>query len=230
MAAVRKRAFNGSSKWRNGAYAALNINWKQMYPDLSEADSREERLAWICEYLGLKNLRSTTDLSDEQLGSVVGEMKRLTGHGAGDRSVAVVRKPRLQGNVVRADFGRSDDTPIDDGEVVHLASREQVYTLDKLQTHLGWAQRDVFEFIRKRVLRGKARLSGSVPAFHMLTFRQATTAVNALLHVAGHRDLKTRNGGKPVSRKDLDKYIPILKRELKIDQIKQGHAVKGGMQ
>jgi hypothetical protein len=53
----------------------------------------------------------------------------------------------------------------------------------------------------------------------MLTFRQATTAVNALLHVAAHRDLKLRNGGnKPVGRAEVDKYIPLLKQQLKIDQ------------
>jgi len=217
MTAARKRAFKGNSAaWRPAAYASISANFKKMFPD---AD-RDERLAWIVEYLGIKVLASMTDLTDEQLGAVAGEMKRLTGHASqAAQSSAVAAR---SGNVVQGEFGKAahdaeTETPTD-GETVFLASPEQIYTLDKLQQYLKWSPSDVFEFVRKRVLRGNARLTGSVPNFHMLTFKQATTAVNALLHVAGHRDLKIRGGDRPVSRVEVNKYIPILKRELQIDR------------
>jgi hypothetical protein len=209
MSAARKSSFN-----RNAAIAAIQISWKKISPD----GDRDERLAWIAEFLGRREVRSVTDLSDDQLGAVAGEMKRLTGQSAQPRQTSVPSTSSAGSNVVQAAFGRGSNAGRGDHETIHLASPEQVYTLDKLQKYLRWSQDDVFEFIKKRVLRGKARLSPSIPNFHMLTFRQATTATNALLHVAGHRDLKLRNGGKPVSRVELNKYIPILKRQLKIDQ------------
>lgn len=216
MTAARKQAFN-----RNAAIASIQINWKRMCQDLAFDDSREERLSWISKFLGLGYLASLTDLDDRQLGAVAGEMKRLTGQSSQTTQSTQTRVSTSPmpstSNVVEGSFGkeRSEDG---DHKTVFLASPEQIYTLDKLQQYLKWSPSDVFDFIKKRVLKGAARLSGSVPNFHMLTFRQATVATNALLHVAGHRDLKLRNGGKPVSRKDLNKYIPVLKRELQIDQ------------
>ena len=210
MAAARKQAFNGrstASGSRNAAIAAVQINWKKMSPD----GDRDERLEWISEYLG-REVHSLTDLTDQQLGAVAGEMKRLTGQPTRQRT-------RANGvdNVVRGDFDR-DSANSGRSSTVFLASHEQVHTLEKLRNHMGWNQNDVFEFIKKRVLRGKAKLAATVPNFPMLTFRQATTATNVLLHIAGHRDLKKLNGGKPVSRTELNKYIPHLKAELRIDQ------------
>lgn len=204
MKAVRKQAFNRPSKdWRNSAYAAININWKKMFPD---AD-RDDRLAWIAEYLGLKSVDSLTGLSDQQLGAVAGEMKRLTGTPAREqqRPAAAARS----GNVVHGNFGRESKTQPRDSETIFLASHEQVFTLTKLDAHIKWT-----EGHRKAYLEQRYKCS----SFPMLTFKQANKVITAFLRIAAHNDLKTRKGGGPVSRQELNKYIPILKEHLGIDQ------------
>jgi len=224
MTAARNRAFNGRSKpsaSRNAAIAAVQINWKQISP----GGDRDERLAWISAFLG-HEVASLTDLTDAQLGAVAGELKRLTGRAETRTGPQASRLPASPGNVVHADFHRDSKvkgqrSKIKDHppQTIHLASPEQVHTLEKLASHIGWRPESIAEFIRKRILIGVAkRESASVPSFRMLTFKQATATTNALLKIAGHRDLKKQNGGKPVSRTELNKYIPQLKARLRIDQ------------
>ncbi len=189
---------------RNGAIAAVQINWKKMSPD----GDRDERLAWVSEFLD-REVHSLTDLTDQQLGAVAGEMKRLTG----TPSTVVSRKFPSSGNVVEGNFDRNDaklQTP--NSQTTFLASEDQIFTLDKLQQYLGWPAESMAGFIRNQ-LRIVSKAS-----FRQLTFKQATKATMILLKIAGHRDLKKRNGGKPVSRTELNKYIPHLKAELRIDQ------------
>jgi hypothetical protein len=212
MAAARKRAVNAHSMepvWRKKAYGAINICFKQMFPD---AD-RDERLAWISDSLGLSELRSTKDLSDAQLGSIAGRLKELTGVASSPRSqVPRPKSGEPQGNVVRGDFGRgshASESPKGDTLTVFLASAEQVYTLEKLAAHIKWTEEQRAEYLRKRY---------RCTAFRMLTYDQAKKVVNAVLHIAAHRNLKIRNGGGPVSRAETNKHIPILKRELQIDR------------
>jgi hypothetical protein len=205
---------------RNAAYAAISINWKQMRPDLYYTDeSRDERLEWIGKFLGIKNLESMTDLSDDQLGAVAGEMKRLTGHAASPKPQAPSPKAKAAvDNVVAGHFGGDRHTQVitDDldgnGETIFLSSAEMVYTLEKLLEYIAWTPDHRESFLISRF--GTSNL-------RMLTFKKAKVAVNTFLRIAAHRDLKVRNGAdKPVSRKAIDKYIPALKRELGIDQRK----------
>lgn len=218
MSAARKRAFNGrsmASGSRNAAYAAININWKQISPD----GDRDERLAWISEYLG-REVSSLTELTDEQLGTVAGEMKRLTGHTTGPRAARSPANDNVVDFVSGANIHRStvDDAnwsvgcgPVGNG-VAFLATNDQVYTLEKLDKHIGWNADKRSAFLNKRF---------SSDVFRRFTFDQATKATNALLRIAAHHDLKKRNGGKPVSRTEINKYIPLLKAELRIDQYKR---------
>lgn len=202
-----------SAEWRSRAYAAINICWKQM----SGGNDREERLAWIAEFLDLKTeLRSASSLSDEQLGLVAGEMKRLTGN-----ATAPQRRPErsaaADGNVVRANFGRESNTRPERRETVFLASKEQAFTLEKLQAHLGWQDADVQAYLAKRFKWAKAAGKPARFSFAMLTFKQATAATNALLHIAAHRYLKVSVGdGIKVGRADVEKTIPFIKKELGI--------------
>lgn len=224
MAAARQRAFNGrstASGSRNAAIAAVQINWKKMSPD----GDRDERLEWISEYLG-REVHSLTDLTDQQLGAVAGEMKRLTGTQAAvdSRQPQRVRtasdSDRVPGNVVdinanvhRANVNNENwSVSGEDPTTIHLASHEQIHTLGKLQEYLQWSEDSMAGFIRNHL-----RIA-SKASFRQLTFKQATKATMILLNIAGHRDLKKRNGGKPVSRAELNKYIPLLKAELRIDQ------------
>lgn len=210
-----QRAFKGrsaASTSRNAAIAAVQINWKKMMPD----GDREDRLDWISQFLG-REVHSLTDLTDQQLGAVAGEMKRLTGQTTGPTTGPRAARSNSTANVVEGNFDR-DPKPegqrskIEDQTTVFLASHEQVHTLGKLQQYLSWSDESIAGFIRNHL-----RIT-SKASFRQLTFKQATKATNILLHIAGHRDLKKRNGGKPVSRKELEKYIPLLKAELRIDQ------------
>jgi len=203
MAAARKRAFRSHSAWRPAAYASINVNWKKMFPD----GDRDERLAWIGEYLGVNDLASMTDLTDDQLGAVAGEMKRLTGQPSSKFQVPGSKS----GNVVRGDFGQHRDSAGGGkSETVFLSSPEMVYTIEKLITYCEWGPQAAESFLYTRY---------SVRSVRMLTFDKAKAVLNQFLHIAAHRDLKKRNGqDTPVSRKEINKYIPLLKQQLRIDQ------------
>lgn len=215
MSAARKQAFN-----RNAAIASIQLNW----PKISPGGDRDERLGWISEYLG-RDVGSLKDLSNDQLGAVAGEMKRLVGGGQRQEAVKTGNgsdRIPAAANVVDLPADRNPvvTTPGSDfgGEISHAASPEQVFTLEKIVDYLNWSQADVFEFIRKRVIRGKERFSVSVPNIRMLRFKQATTATHILLRIAAQRDLKKRNPGQPVGREAIAKYVPLLKEQLGIDQ------------
>lgn len=206
MSAARKSAFN-----RNSAIASIQINWKAMSPD----GDRDERLDWISEFLGCE-VGSLTDLTDYQLGSVAGEMKRLTGQSRQTSQPSTTSTPRTtstSSNVVHANFGRPHSQNVDaQGETVFLSSPELVYTLEKLLSYIGWNDDQRIPFMVKRF--GTENLK-------MLTFKKATSAVNTFLRIAAHQDLKKRKGeGKPVSRDEVNKYMPMLKEQLGIDQRK----------
>ncbi|MEQ1644690.1 MAG: hypothetical protein ABL959_14675, partial [Pyrinomonadaceae bacterium] len=143
------------------------------------------------------------------LGAVAGEMKRLTGHTS--QPAQPTRQPTI-GNVVTGDFGRpqADNGDAQQGETVFLSSPEMVYTLEKLIEYIAWSPDHRVSFLTSRF--GTANL-------RMLTFKKAKVAVNSLLRIAAHRDLKRSKGeNKPVSRTEINKYVPKLKEQLRIDQ------------
>lgn len=221
MAAARQRAFkvrSTASGSRIAAIAAVQINWKKMMPD----GDREDRLAWISEFLG-QEVHSLTDLTDQQLGAVAGEMKRLTGHTSPTSQTTPTRLGAVSGvgKVVQGEFGRPSDENlgvqasglVDAHQTIHLASTDQVYTLDKLASYIAWTEDHLNAFLHQRF---------KCSTFRMLTFKQANSCTTALLRIAAHRDLKKRKGDdKPVSRAEINKYIPLLKAELRIDQAKR---------
>lgn len=200
MSAARKSSFN-----RSAAIAAIQISWKKISP----GGDRDERLAWIADYLRIDELESVTDLTDAQLGSVAGEMKRLTGHTSQPRQTSTTRASSPGSNVVAGNFDRETDGGRGDHETIHLASPEQVFTLEKISDYMKLTVPEREGLFKRR------RWPQS---FRMLTFRQATEATNLLLHVAAHQDLKARSGGQPVSRKEINKYIPLLKKQLQIGE------------
>lgn len=216
---IRMRTNNGQARvggstaeWRSRAYAAINICWKQM----TGGTDRDERLAWITEFLDRdRPLGSLSDLTDEQLGLVAGEMKRLTGNAPPQRQPR--RSAAADGNVVRANFGRESNTRPERRETVFLASREQVFTLEKLQEYLGWQDADVQAYLAKRFKWTAAIGKATGFSFTLLTFKQATAVTNALLHIAAHTFLKSSVGdGIKVGRADVAKTIPFIKKELGI--------------
>jgi hypothetical protein len=200
MSTARKYAYNGrsmSQQSRNGAYAAMNIMWLQMRPDLqweSKDVIREERLIWIQTFLGLKRgLKSTTDLNDKQIGVVLEEMRRLTGTSS--------PKPN------NTPFGKKPDLKIPScgADVIHLASEEQQFTARKLFEFLGWNVERIEEFLRDRF---------NCPNVAMLRFNKANSLMMILLNIAAHADLKAK--GLPTGRAATAKHIKFIKKKLQI--------------
>lgn len=215
--AFKKGSENTDS--RRSAIAAIQICWKKMRPDLAhdkELD-RDERLAWIADYLDLKKLNSITDLSNSNLFDVAGHMKELTGSGKQQHRPARRPVERLKvaggaevitfpGNQKKVDPAAAGGTG---AEISHTATPEQIYTLEKLQGYLGWSAEGMARFMKQRF---------KTDAFQMLRFKQAHALTMQLLNIAAHADLKKTNPGSKISRSDTAQYIPKLKRKLQIDQ------------
>jgi hypothetical protein len=97
-----------------------------------------------------------------------------------------------------------------DAEIVHLASREQIVTLEKLVEFVGWDADRLAEFLQKRF---RSR------SFAMLTYKKATSATMILLNIAADRSLRLQHGEETrITREMIASEIPQIKRKLNIDQ------------
>lgn len=212
MPTAKKRAFKNysmPSQSRNKAYAAINILWNQMRPDLRFENKdaiREERLSWIADFLDLKKLASTTKLSDQQIGRVLEEMKRMTGQPVQTPQVAPKPKPTGKYGIV----GVINNSSSGESEFIHCTTPEQLYTLEKLETYIGWTKEWRERYLKPRFKR---------TSFKALEVTQANALMMQMLAIAAQKDLKLIIGnGKPISRDQIRKYIPTLKKKLGIDR------------
>ena len=209
MSTARKYAANQRSMSpdsRRNAYAAINISWMQMRPDLRfEAKDavREERLAWIASFLGLRSLGSTTDLSDKQIGLILDEMRKMTG-------AKPQRTAKLSAtNVVRlADYKNPPIAESTNAEIKHLAGEVQIYTINKLVAAIHWSDEGFKEFLFNKF---------KVRSLPMLTFKKANALTMILLNIAADKELRAQ-GKTHITRKMTAEYIPVLKRKLEIDR------------
>lgn len=194
---------------RNKSYAAINILWNQMRPDLRFEDKetiREERLTWIKDFLNLKKLESTTILTDKQIGLVLDEMKRMTGQPI--KKPLVAPKPQTWARSGIVGFVKTNS----DGEteIVHTASPEQLYVLDILENHLGWTDQQRENYLKPRFHK---------TSFRALEFKQANSLTMQMLTIAAQKELKLIvKSGTKISREQIRKYIPVLKQKLGIDR------------
>jgi hypothetical protein len=206
MSAKRKQAFNARSmapESRNSAYAAINILWGKMRPDLKgegAETNREERLAWMAQFLGWRReLKSTKDLSDQEIGVVLEEMRRMTGE---------AHQPKQKSKSIT--FGVVESAPSGGAEIIHSTSAEQLYALEKLANYLEWDAERIENYLQPRFKRRN---------FRTLKFDQATALTIQMFNIAAHRDLKAKaKDGAKISRTQTAKYIPSLKKKLGIDQ------------
>lgn len=184
---------------RRKMIAAIQIQWGQLRPDLDGEELRDERLAYITSILKLKEpLASLKDLTNYQMSRVLQCFDGLR------------RAPALPGTQVIAQ-------PTTGGaEVVHLATAQQVYTINKLLDFLGWQPESRARFL-------KARFKRESPV-HLLP-RQAQSLTRILLNIACQQELKTR-GFRKVTRAQIAMHIPALKRKLGIDRGKT-HPAEG---
>jgi hypothetical protein len=192
-----------SSPGRGKMIAAVQILWKQIRVDLhgDEQSLRAERLAFITDILKLKRpVESVCDLSNSQLARVLDAMRRFQS------------QPTLTGYTppVKVPATTQQETG---ANVIHLASAEQVFTINKLLDHLGWSDLYREKFIRDRFKRQKPQ---------MLSPKQANSLLRILLNIAAQREAKN-SGVTVVTRAAIKALIPGLKRRLGID----GHGGAG---
>ncbi len=189
-AAQRATAVKKESRRR--MIAAIQIQWKQLRPDLRHApdELRDERLAFCANVLNLRHpLGSVADLTDRQLGKVLDALKEMQS------------QPRLPNCEV-------PQRPIAQAEIIHLASPEQVYTINKLLLHLGWGPDAQKAFMRRRFKRENP--------VHLRP-REAQSLIRILFNIACSQELKERGFAK-VTRKMIALQIPALKARLGIDR------------
>lgn len=178
--------------------AAIHIRFKQVRRDLrgsSETEIREERLAFINQTLNLKHpVSSMRDLTDRRLGLVLDRLNQLLAQPPLPNSRAVTT-PQTEGS--------------GGAEIVHLASAEQVYIINKLIGFLGWSPAASEKFISQR-------FKSKTP--NMLSQKQAQSLIMILLYIAAARSIKERTSAARVSRKMIQAEIPELKARLGVDR------------
>ncbi len=210
MSTAKKRTFYAPQS-RNGAYAAINIKWLQMRPDLRFENKeiiREERLAWIASFLRLPTLDSLTNLTSDQIGLVLDEMNRMTGarqtNHAGRESE---RTTKSTGKVVNiADYRQPLAAEPTEAEITHLSGEAQIFTINKLVGAIGWSDEGFRDFLFKKFRRRSPR---------MLTFKNCNSLTMILLNIAADKELRAQGHAK-ISRAMTAQYIPILKKKLQI--------------
>ncbi|MET0466897.1 MAG: hypothetical protein ABW007_27295 [Chitinophagaceae bacterium] len=183
---------------RRKMMAAINIQWKELRPDLhhSPDELREERLAYITDILKLKEpLGSLKDLTNYQ-------MSRVLAHFDGLRAQPALPSTRIVARPAVA-------------EIVHLATAQQVYTINKLLDFLGWHPDS-----RKKFLTARYQRENPVH----LRPRQANALIRILFNIACSQELK-KAGFKKVSRAMIGMHIPVLKKKLGIDR-KESHTTE----
>jgi hypothetical protein len=196
------QSIRSTSDARRRMIAAINIQWPQLRPDLrfSRDELRDERLAYITGLLNLrKPLGSITELSDKQLGVVLDDYRHLR---EGNRT------PQVH-PFRRKSAANGPSMPGESAEVIHLATPEQVHTLDVIFHHVGWNQNHVGSFVAKRYRRRSTR---------MLTPKQAGALLMIMLSIGAQHDLKQQFPDRKFSRDEIHAEIPNLKARLGIDQ------------
>ena len=192
MQTARQTAHNPRTS-RSKMIAAIHLQWRNMRPDLrhSPEELRDERLAFITDLLKLKRpLSSMRSLSDRQLGIVLDAL---------NSGRVQTRLPNSQ---------PAPEPASGSAEIIHLASAEQVFAINKILDYLRWRTEAREKFIQQRFNR-------TSPA--MLSPKDANSLVMILLTVAAARDVRHRTGAARVSRKMIHAEIPQLKIRVGID-------------
>lgn len=195
---------------RQSRFAKINATWKQLRPDLRTAeDLRQGRLEFAEAVLGCGPIGSFSDLTIPELDRVIAAMVRgQLRLPTGDRGPQTEFNQRLD----RRPPGDGPAGPPSavSGQVVHLASAEEVWAIEQVLNYLGWSEEGRRGFFQKNFRR---------PSAHMLKPRQAKSAISILLSIAASKDIKRREGeNTKVSRGMMRAEMPALKRRIGIDR------------
>jgi hypothetical protein len=191
MQAVQKVS-PGQKDSRRKMLAAIHIQWKELRPDLRHSldELRAERLAFVADLLHFKGgLGSLSELTDRQLSRVLDRFRQMR------------EQPALPNCQVEQPQGGG-------AEIIHLASPEQVYTINKLLLHLGWGEAAKKAFLSRRFKRENP--------VHLRP-KEAHSLIRILLNIACAAELKAR-GFQKVTRQQIRLQIPSLKARLGIDR------------
>ena len=187
------------SEFRRRKYAQIKLTWRELRGDLAgdREELRNQLLVFAAAELGIQPIGSLTDLTDGQLKRVAEALQREK------------HQPRLPGQ----SLPEVKPAPITSGEVIHLASQPQQFTINKLFAYLRWSSDYREQFLREKYRRNS-------PA--MLSTKQAHGCIRLLLNFAAYRDLKEQRGGDgKIPQRDAVRYLTELKRKLGIGQKKQ---------
>ena len=223
-----------STEYRKKLMRKIHATWRDARPDLrhSPEELRSERLAYCQEVLGLSHpVESMTELSDDQLVRVIealtAQTKRTEPAGPNVRpfrrpAKAVATKAASTTGqsepASKADQANSIATPgagpQEEAEIIHLASKQQVWAINRLYDYIGWTRERREEFLREKFRRVS-------PA--MLTPRQAHSYTVILINVAAQKDIKREHPEvKKVTREMIREYMPELMKRMGIGQGRKG--------
>ena len=218
-----------NSEYRTKLMRKLHVTWREARPDLrhSTEELRSERLAFCEEVLGLGySIESMTELNNDQLGRVIDALKDQTRRmePAGP-NVRPFRRPAKAASTTRLSepAGRSDQAnpPAASGageeqeaEIIHLASQQQIWAINKLYSYIGWQLERQEQYLMSKFSRRN-------PA--MLTPRQAHSYTVILLSVAAQKDIQRANPEiEKVTRELIHAYMPELMKRVGIGQGRKG--------
>ena len=193
-------AYKERKSARRGMLAKIHALWRDLRPDLrdSRADSREGLLIFAEATLDLSHIGSLTDLTMPQLGRVIDALEKEH------------RQPALAGCEIVRNQPSVPNVGQTQADVVHLASREQVWVINRIFDYLCWTLQG-----RETFLRSKSRRTRP----EMLLSKQAHGIIRVLMNIAASRDLKAERGQNvKVSQAAIRGYLPTLKRKLGIGQ------------
>ncbi len=194
--ARRDNEASTSSPGRNKMLAAIHVTWHRLRPDLHHDKDveRDERLAFIADTLRLKRpVSSMRSLTVQQLGRVLDALRRFEA------------QPHLVGYAPPV---KPQPAQTGAADVVHLATTEQRFFIDRLFVFLNWTDEFREDFTFRKFRRRRAAL---------LSTAQAHSLIRILLNVACSRVLKERGHDK-VSREMIRAEIPALKARLGVDR------------
>lgn len=202
---AKKSNVNPVSAHRQKLTAAVQIEFSKRLAHLAD-DKDEQRAARLADITRILNLsrpcESITDLTDKQLGLLLDDLR------AGQTSPSSTVKNPKNRFAARPRAVVTEPLPVGGAEIIHLASKEQVFTLEKIVGFIGWKDEQRDEFLLKRYRNAK---------FAMLTHGKANSAINILLRIAAQKDLKAL-GKTTCTTAEINAHINVIKSKLTIDR------------
>ena len=202
----------------------IHAEFPKLRPDLrhSTEELREARLEYCTQVLNLrKPLTSMKRLTEGQLGRILDRMKADMGYarvqpglpGCNVRQFqprtntdAAITATRSTVSCGKDQMGKEANGS---AEVLHLASAESVWAINRVFDYLKWTTKGREGFLQSKFERTSPRL---------LSPGMANSCLMILLNIAASKDLKEQRGYKTVSRQAAGRYIHELKARLGIDQ------------